>query len=192
VLQRRLPTRAEKSGSSHCRGLRAGRKRRGSENDDEQPRDLPDTRGRDRGQGGRMIYFSRNERDLGIDGIHVASPFLPPGQARSAMRAEPWLDGTGDGIRPAIPSRCDYCATVAPTTKLGATRIVARFEASRGARQDECLSRFAPVVRPAQSRPASMIAVARRAGSEKHSSWLPDTCTRRNSPSFSDSRGCQG
>ena len=41
-----------------------------------------------------------------------------------------------------------------------------------------------------QSRPASMIACANRSGLEKQSSWLPRTCTSRNRPNFSESRGC--
>ena len=43
-----------------------------------------------------------------------------------------------------------------------------------------------------QSRPASPIACASRAGLLKNISWLPSHSTRRNSPSRSDNRGCHG
>jgi hypothetical protein len=73
VWQRCLPTGANKIGISDRCGLRAGRKRHSTENDDKQLNDIPGPSGRD---GAR---FNGDVRALGtIDGRHVASLIRAP------------------------------------------------------------------------------------------------------------------
>ena len=67
MWQRCLPTGANKVGISDRGGLRAGRKRRRTENDDKQLNDVPGPSGRD---GAR---FNGKVRAL-IDGRHAAPP----------------------------------------------------------------------------------------------------------------------
>ena len=73
VWQRCLPTGANKVGISHRGGLRTGRKRRRTENDDKQLNDVSGPSGR------HDARFNSEVRGLGtIDGRHVASP-IPAG-----------------------------------------------------------------------------------------------------------------
>ena len=106
MWQRCLPAGANKVGISDRGGLRAGRKRRSTENDDKQLNDVPGPSGRD---GAR---FNSEVRALGtIDGRHVATPILPP-RSNPTRNGGRTVAGRDQGrINLLISFGCDYCAT---------------------------------------------------------------------------------
>jgi hypothetical protein len=106
----------QRRGVSNRGGLRAGRKRRSTENDDKHLKDVPDTSGRDRGRVRNMVCLNSDVRALGtIDGRHIASPTRAPSLNRTRNEGGTVAGRDQARYQPPISFGCDYCATTRRT-----------------------------------------------------------------------------